>query len=213
MKTKNEIRKEILNIRNNLNAEIAEQKSRIIIDKIKYTEEYKNSKSIMVYMDFKNEVSTKAFITEALAEGKKVIIPYTNTEKIQIIPVEINSLDDLVLCKFGYLEPKKEALNNPYDIEKIELIIVPGVAFDKRKNRIGFGKGYYDKFLRNRNAYEKNSTENLNAKEINEAALVKETILAKAFALAYEFQVFEEIPAEEHDIKMDKIFTEENIYS
>lgn len=194
MKTKNEIRKEILNIRNNLSSELAEQKSRIIIDKIKDTVEYKNSKSIMVYMDFKNEVNTKAFITEALAEGKKIIIPYTDVEKVLIIPVEINSLDDLVLCKFGYLEPKKEALNNPYDIEKIELIIVPGVAFDKRKNRIGFGKGYYDKFLRNRNA------------------LTNEITSAKAFALAYEFQVFEEIPAEEHDIKMDKIFTEENIY-
>ncbi len=194
MKTKNEIRKEILNIRNNLSSELAEQKSRIIIDKIKDTEEYKNSKSIMVYMDFKNEVNTKAFINEALSEGKKIIIPYTDVEKVLIIPVEINSLDDLVLCKFGYLEPKKEALNNPYDIEKIELIIVPGVAFDKRKNRIGFGKGYYDKFLRNRNA------------------LTKEITLAKAFALAYEFQVFEEIPAEEHDIKMDKIFTEENVY-
>ncbi len=194
MKTKNEIRKEILNIRNNLSSELAEQKSRIIIDKIKDTVEYKSSKSIMVYMDFKNEVNTKTFITEALAEGKKIIIPYTDVEKVLIIPVEINSLDDLVLCKFGYLEPKKEALNNPYDIEKIELIIVPGVAFDKRKNRIGFGKGYYDKFLRNRNA------------------LTNEITSAKAFALAYEFQVFEEIPAEEHDIKMDKIFTEENVY-
>lgn len=186
MKTKSEIRKEVLNIRNNLDKEIAELKSRIIIDKLKETEEYKNSKSIMVYMDFKNEVNTKVFISEALSENKKIIIPYTDIEKVQIIPVEISSLDDLILCKFGYLEPKKEKIDNPYDVEKIDLIVVPGVAFDKKRNRVGFGKGYYDKLLKIRRA--------------------------KAYAIAYEFQVYEEVPAEEHDIKMDKIITEENIY-
>ena len=75
MKTKSEIRKEILNIRNNMDCELAAQKSRVIIDKVKSTEEYKNSKSIMVYMDFKNEVNTKMFISEDLKEGKKVILP------------------------------------------------------------------------------------------------------------------------------------------
>lgn len=186
MKTKIEIRKEILNIRNNLTPELSAYNSRIIIDKLKATEEYKNSKSIMVYMDFKNEVNTKDFINEALSEGKKIIIPYTDTDKVLIIPVEINSLDDLITCKFGYLEPKKEKISNPYDIEKIDLVVVPGVAFDKKRNRIGFGKGYYDRLLTSRRA--------------------------KAVAIAYEFQVLDEVPAQEHDIKMDMIITEENIY-
>lgn len=186
VKTKSEIRKEILNIRNNLDSEFVVQKSRIIIDKIKATEEYKNSKSIMVYMDFKSEVNTKDFVNEALSEGKKIIIPYTDVEKVLIIPVEIESLDDLIACKFGYLEPRIEKISNQYDIEKIDLIIVPGVAFDKKRNRVGFGKGYYDRLLISRKA--------------------------KAFAIAYEFQVLEEVPAQEHDIKMDMIITEENIY-
>ena len=194
MKTKTEVRKEILNIRNNLDFKEAAKKSEIIIEKLKNTDEYKNSTSIMVYMDFKNEVNTKVFIKDALSEGKNIIIPYTDMQKIQIIPVQINGLDDLVLCKFGYLEPKKDMINTPYSTEKIDLIIVPGVVFDKNKNRIGFGKGYYDKFLTNR----KNS-----AKALKEAA---------AIALAYEFQVLEEIAAEEHDMKMDKIITENNIY-
>lgn len=186
MKSKKEIRKEILSIRNSLDPELSAQNSRIIIDKLKATEEYKNSKSVMVYMDFGNEVNTKDFINEALSEGKKIIIPYTDMEKVTIIPVEIDSLDDLVRCKFGYLEPKIEKISNPYDVEKIDLIVVPGVAFDKTRNRIGFGKGYYDRLLTIRRA--------------------------KAFAIAYEFQVLDKIPAEEHDIKMDMIITEENIY-
>jgi len=188
MKTKADIRKEILDIRNNLDINEAVNKSSIIIDKLKNTDEYKNSTNIMVYMDFKNEVNTKIFIQEALSEGKKIIIPYTDMKNIEIIPVEIKDFSDLVMCKFGYLEPKKEKIDNPYDVKLIDLVVVPGVVFDKNKNRVGFGKGYYDRLLINR----KNS--------------------CKAVALAYEFQVLEEVPANEHDIKMDMIITEFNIY-
>lgn len=188
MRTKSEIRKEILSIRNILDINDAATKSSIIIKKLKNTDEYKNSTNIMVYMDFKNEVNTKTFIEEALSEGKKIIIPYTDMEKVEIIPVEIKDFDDLVMCKFGYLEPKKEKINNPFDVKLIDLVVVPGVVFDKKKNRVGFGKGYYDRLLINRKTS------------------------AKAIAIAYEFQVLEEVPAEEHDIKMDMIITEKNVY-
>lgn len=188
MKTKSEIRKEILNIRNNLDVNEATNRSSIIINKLKSSNEYKNSTNIMVYMDFKNEVNTKGFIEEALREGKRIIIPYTSIEKVEIIPVEIKDFDDLVMCRFGYLEPKREKIENPFDVKQLDLVVVPGVVFDKKKNRIGFGKGYYDRLLINRKPS------------------------AKAIAIAYEFQVLDEVPAEEHDIKMDKIITEENTY-
>lgn len=189
MKTKSEIRKEILSVRNSLDVNDAASKSSIIINKLKNTDDYKNSTNIMVYMDFKNEVNTKKFIEEALSEGKNIIIPYTDMEKVEIIPVEIKGFNDLVMCKFGYLEPKKEKFNNPFDVKLIDLVVVPGVVFDKKKNRVGFGKGYYDKLL------------------------IKRKASAKAIAIAYEFQVLDEVPAEEHDIKMDKIITEDNIYN
>ena len=188
MKTKDEIRKEILRIRNNIETNEAINKSSIIINKLKNTAEYINSNSIMVYMDFKNEVNTKVFIEEALKEGKSIIIPYTDMAKVEIIPVQINDLEDLAMCKFGYLEPKREKIENPYDIKLIDLIVVPGVVFDKNKNRVGFGKGYYDRLLINKKPS------------------------AKAIAIAYEFQVLDEVPAQEHDIKMDMIITEENTY-
>lgn len=188
MKTKSEIRKEILNIRNNLVVNEAISKSSIIINKLINSDEYKNSTNIMVYMDFKNEVNTKVFIEEALKEGKRIIIPYTDMEKVEIIPVEIKGFNDLVMCKFGYLEPKKEKIDNPFDVNEIDLVVVPGVVFDKKKNRVGFGKGYYDRLLTNKKPK------------------------AKAIALAFEFQVLDEVPAEEHDIKMDKIITEKGLY-
>ncbi|QSX05151.1 5-formyltetrahydrofolate cyclo-ligase [Sedimentibacter sp. zth1] len=184
MKTKSEIRKEILNIRKNLSVEEAVQKSAKIISKLKTTSEYNNSKTIMVYMDFKNEVNTKILIEEMFSEGKEVIIPYTDMEDVVIIPVKISDMKDLVYCKYGYLEPKIDMIKNPFDVKSIDLIIIPGVVFDKNRNRVGFGKGYYDKLL-------------VNKRED-----------AKSIALAYDFQVLNEVPAEEHDIKMDKIITE-----
>lgn len=187
MKQKNEIRKKILSIRNNLTRETARDKSKFIINKFLSTEEFLISKNIMVYMDFKNEVNTKELIQYMLQSNKNVIIPYTDMVNIKIIPVEIKSLDDLVYCKYGYLEPKKECINNPFSEDQIDLIVVPGVVFDKNRNRVGFGKGYYDKLLSKRRSG------------------------VKAIAFAYDFQVLESVPFEEHDIKMDKIITENEV--
>lgn len=184
MKTKSELRREILKIRSNMDNNDAAKKSYVIIDKLKNTEEYKFSNTIMVYMDFKNEVNTKKFVSEMLCEGKKVIIPYTDMENVVVIPIKIDSLNNLVYSRYGYLEPSAQMISKPFDVEKIDLIIVPGVVFDKKKNRIGFGKGYYDKLLHNKRDD------------------------AKSIALAYDFQVLDDIPSEKHDIKMDKIITE-----
>ncbi len=188
MKTKGEIRKKILNIRNNIEKEQVIEKSKVIVNKLKSNIEFKESKTVFIYMDFKNEVQTFDLIKDMIKEKKRVVIPYTDVENTIIIPVEINNIEnDLKLCSFGYLEPKEEKVI-PIDPFEFDLIIVPGVAFDKNLNRIGFGKGYYDKIL---------------SKKRNDT---------KAFAIAYEFQILDEIPKEEHDIKMDKIITEETIY-
>ena len=189
MKTKDEIRKRTLNIRNNMTNQNVLEKSKIIIDKLKSRKEYEESKTVFIYMDFKNEVKTIDFIREMINKKKRVIIPYTDVENTVIIPVELQDIDkDLKFSSFGYLEPKEEKII-PVDPAEFDLIIVPGVSFDKKYNRIGFGKGYYDRIL---------------AKKRNDV---------KAIAVAYEFQVSDEIPNEEHDIKMDMIITEENIYN
>lgn len=184
---KSEARKKILGIRNNLKLEEVEQKSKIIMDKITSLDEYKDSKVVFIYMSFKNEVKTYDLIERMLIENKRVVIPYTDTKNTVIIPSEIKSLkDDLVLNPFGYYEPVLEKAKQ-VEIEELDLIIAPGVVFDDSLNRVGFGKGYYDRILSKKR---------------------KDT---RVIAVAFEFQVLDEVPTEPHDIKMDMIITEERI--
>lgn len=185
MESKSKLRKRILNVRNNMSEEDVKKNSNAIMDKITSLDIYEQSKVVFIYMDFKNEVMTSNLIKRMLSEKKRVVIPYTDNINTVLIPSEITKESDLKLNSFGYYEPKSIL---PVNIEEIDLVIVPGVVFDKNLNRIGFGKGYYDKIL-NR---------------------LKPS--AKKVAVAHEFQVLENIPAEEHDVKMDMIITEKNIY-
>jgi 5-formyltetrahydrofolate cyclo-ligase len=185
MESKSQLRKRILNVRNNMSEEDVKKNSNAIMDKITSLDIYKQSKVVFIYMDFKNEVMTSNLIKRMLSERKRVVIPYTDNINSVLIPSEITKESDLKQNSFGYFEPKSIL---PVNIEEIDLVIVPGVVFDKNLNRIGFGKGYYDKIL-NR---------------------LKPS--AKKVALAHDFQVLEDIPAEEHDVKMDMIITEKNIY-
>ena len=165
--------------------EEAEYNSRIIMNKFIGLKAYKQSRLVFVYMDFNNEVMTSDLIKHMLAEKKRVAIPYTDTISTLIIPSEITEEADLKLSPFGYFEPKEI---NPVDVEEIDLVLVPGVVFDKNLNRIGFGKGYYDRILKNLKPG------------------------AKKIALAHDFQVLDEVPAEDHDVKMDMIITELSCY-
>ena len=184
MESKKDLRKRILSIRNNMPGEDVVNNSRIIRDKIIGLDVYKQSKVIFIYMDFKNEVMTSDLIKHMLSEKKRVVVPYTDTISTVLIPSEITGESDLKLNSFGYSEPKKVS---PVNIEEIDLVIVPGLVFDKNLNRIGFGKGYYDRILNKLKAS------------------------ARKVAVAHDFQVLEEIPAEEHDVKMDMIITEKSI--
>jgi 5-formyltetrahydrofolate cyclo-ligase len=103
-----------------------------------------------------------------------------------LLAIEIKSLDELSPGTFGILEPAGEKGISP---EEIDLVVVPGVAFDKRGNRMGYGAGYYDSFL------------------------PKLRPEVKKVAVAFEIQVTDSLPAEEHDVKMDLIITENTIYN
>ncbi|HPW99729.1 MAG TPA: 5-formyltetrahydrofolate cyclo-ligase [Sedimentibacter sp.] len=184
MESKKDLRKRILSIRNNMPGEDVVNNSRIIRDKIIGLDVFKQSKVIFIYMDFKNEVMTSDLIKHMLSEKKRVVVPYTDTVSTVLIPSEITGESDLKLNSFGYSEPKKVS---PVNIEEIDLVIIPGLVFDKNLNRIGFGKGYYDRILNKLKAS------------------------ARKVAVAHDFQVLEEIPAEEHDVKMDMIITEKSI--
>ncbi len=152
-----------------------EEDSNRITQKLLSLPEIKVSKYILLYYPHKNEVNTLPVIQKLLKEGKSVLLPKVQGK--DIIPIKINNLFQLKKGYAGIKEPEGEAVSP----EKIDVVIVPGVAFDRKGHRLGYGKGYYDRFL-------------LKTK-------------AKKIGLAYDFQIVQEIPAEEHDVPLDLIIT------
>lgn len=176
---KDEIRKNILIMRNNLSDNFVNEKSEIIINKLCKIIDEKKSENIMIFMDMKNEVQVTKLIN--IYPNKSFFIPKCFPKGI----MKINNFDEneLVKHKFGYYESNSE---NYIDENILDLIIMPGVAFDENKNRIGFGGGYYDRFLLK---FNKNK-------------------IPLTIAVCYDFQVIDYIPAESHDQKPDFIITE-----
>lgn len=187
MEKKKDIRKQILKIRDELVTEELARRSEKITKLVCNTQAYKEAGTILLYADYHNEVSTDQLFQDAISKGKKVFYPKVFGQEMEFYHVK-----DLSELKFGY-KGIREPQENPikrffYKKQDNTLMIVPGVAFDTSGFRIGYGKGYYDKYLCNRG------------------------MIAK-FALAFDFQILEKIPAEECDVKMDKVITEELIYS
>jgi 5-formyltetrahydrofolate cyclo-ligase len=112
-------------------------------------EHFKQAKAIMCYVSKSYEVDTRAIIEEALKLGKRLIVPVTKTQEKTLIPSEISDPEkDLEKGAFGICEPKKDCMKT-VDLKDIDLVIVPGIAFDRKGNRIGHGQGYFDRFLSN----------------------------------------------------------------
>ena len=184
---KDDLRKNMLHQRKNMKLENVSAFSNKILETIMSLPKFIKCKNIMLYLSFNNEVNTYALAKWCLANGKKVIVPYCISATREIIPFEINNLtDDLTKSTFGIMEPKHDILNKA-NIEDIDLIIVPGVVFDEHCNRIGFGAGYYDRFLPKR---AKNSS---------------------TIGLAYDYQIINKIPTGDYDIPLDFIISEKRI--
>ena len=193
--TKSEIRKEIIKKRDSLSEEEQRTKSRLIFESLVQMDEYKEAAEVLVYASLGSEVRTDDIILDCLAGGKKVYCPkVTDRKNGQMLFVRISSIDELKEGFAGIREPEisenSEIFRGIADFNDHHvLVLVPGVAFDYSRNRIGYNGGFYDRFL------EKN-------KEV------------KTIALAYDLQVVDfEIPSEEHDIKPDKMITENALIS
>ena len=185
---KHEIRKRLLEKRDNLSGEFVAAASKTIQDFLIGSSWYAAAESIMVYNSFGNEVSTKAIISHSLNIGKAVYIPLCITKTKEIVACRIFGNEDLTPGRFGILEPDRKNIFIG-DRRQVQLLIVPGIAFDCLGNRIGFGAGYYDRFL--------SSFKHRPA----------------AVSLAYSFQVLERLPADPLDVPVDAIITENGILS
>ena len=178
---KTDIRKEYLVKRRKLSPEYVHKNSELIQNKIYNSKWYKNANVIMIYVSFGNEVETHDIINCALKSGKRVIVSVC-TDGNTLIPVEITSLNDMIPNKYGILEPSviKKYTGN------IDVVLVPGIAFDGAFNRVGFGCGYYDRFL----------------------SEYPDTL---KIGLGFSDQICDEIETDDNDIPMDIIVTDEEI--
>ena len=184
---KKALRRKILDERKNINIVKKEDMDNKILDKLYESEYYRKSKKIFIYISYDSEINTKGIINKALEDNKKVYVPRTEFKNRLMDAVEIMSLDNLVESDFGILEP---SIKEPYiDPNELDLIVVPGVAFDKQGGRMGYGAGFYDRYF----------------KKINKDII--------KLALAYEFQTLEKVPMNELDIPVDCIITENEVIS
>ena len=145
--TKSEYRKINKNIRNSISQELAINKSKLITEYLVNMDIIKDCKTIFVYLSYGREVSTDKIIKYFIDKGKTILVPKCNINTETMVPVEYANSSELIKGSYGINEPisEKEFAGD------IDLVIVPGIAFDKYGNRIGHGKGYYDKFLNNKN--------------------------------------------------------------
>lgn len=178
---KAQIRKEILSKLHRQARKEALKKSEIIKNKLFSLPEFEKAIYVMLYASLSEEVDTTRIIDEALEIGKKVALPRCESPE-KIVPKQITDRrSDLEKGSYGIYEPKECQKN--VKLEDIDLIVVPGIAFDKEQNRLGRGKGYYDKFL-------------------NELPGNKVTV-----GLAFDFQIVGNLPKDSHDIPVSKVIT------
>ncbi len=153
--------------------------------------EYALAETIMFYIDVRSEVRTRDDLALALAAGKTIVVPWCNADgELELFRLE--NMEELEIGMYKILEPRTELRSLPekqVNVDTLDLIMVPGVAFDRRGARMGHGKGYYDKLLQ----HARGNT--------------------PLIALAFECQLFDEIPVADHDIFMDKLITEDHVYS
>lgn len=179
METKREIRKKIRCLRKELEPELWREKTEEVFKRVISHPLYRQADTLYCYVDFNRETGTGLLMEHAWKLGKKVAVPRTWEEKMEFY--YIRSFEELSPGGFGIPEPEEDpAAQAP---GSRGLVIVPGVAFDEQGNRIGYGKGYYDRYLSHHPGLD-------------------------TMAVAFEFQVYPSVPAEEFDRKMDVLITE-----
>ncbi len=157
------------------------RKNKLVLEKLKRTPEFRKSMALMFYVAMSGEVDTKPLLLEVLREGREVAVPYVDRETNSLISVQIhNPEQDLHPGTYGILEPRSD-LVCPFDINRLDLVLVPGIAFDRQGHRLGRGKGYYDRFLKTLPSH------------------------VRCFGLAFDFQVFKSVPTEDFDISVDRV--------
>jgi len=187
---KKELRKEAKSYRKSLSEDDRLDKSNAIISNLKALKEFQKAEVILIYASLPDEVETLSLIRELTKDGKKLVYcPVIQGDEMEFY--KILSLDDLKEGNFHVLEPAPlEEIRMELQKDVAYCMLMPGLMFDKKGNRLGYGKGYYDKYL----------------------ASVPKGVNLTTIVLSYEAMVRDEIPTEETDQKAYYVITEEYIY-
>jgi 5-formyltetrahydrofolate cyclo-ligase len=183
-----QLRKNILADRNRLSQKEIETKSTAIQERLLSLEELRDRQNIFVYVSFRSEVATLSLIDALINIGKTVIVPITRIREKRLDAIHINSREtDLEPGYCDIPEPKEELCKTrKVAPEEIETILLPGSVFDERGGRFGYGGGYYDRFLA----------------KVPQAARI---------GLAFDLQIVEKAPLQEHDEILDMVVTESRV--
>ncbi len=179
---KKKLRREYIDKRNSIADR--EDLSARICERVSSLREYKNAKNILCYASFGSEVDTKCLINTILADGKSLFLPKCEVATHTMQAIKVEDLSTLKKGAYGIEEPVGDCINPAI----VDLVIVPLVSFDRSCARLGYGGGYYDRFL--------------------------PKITAKRIAIAFSEQETDRLPTEDTDVLMDMIITEkETIYN
>ncbi len=184
---KKSLRRSVIEARDKLSQTEIKEKSQAIAEKFYQLESFRKAETIMFFLSFGSEVDTWPLIEKSFKSCKTVVVPRPEKYEKKLIPSQlIDWEEDLTPGVYGILEPLPEK-TRPVDPQKIDLLVVPGVAFDIEGNRLGYGGGYYDRFFER---------------------LRLDVPLA---AIAFEVQIVDEIPVAHWDRKVDLLITEDRV--
>lgn len=184
---KHEIRRRVCQQRDSLGPAEITRKSALIGQKLRLLPAYRRARKVMFFLSFRSEVDTRRMVEESMARGMQVLVPRAVPASRELIPSLLLDWErDLAPGAYGIPEPRPEALR-PAQPGEIDLLVVPGVAFDLKGNRLGYGGGYYDRFIR---------------------TLKPECLLV---APAFELQLLPAVPVEAWDRPVDWIVTEARV--
>ncbi len=174
---KRALRREISEKKRALTADAIEARSSLLAQRLFDTRHYRRARSVYAYLSFNQEVRTRPIIERAWADGKRVAVPRVAGDEMAF--VWLDSFDGLAISGFGVPEPAEGEIAD----DESALVLMPGLAFDREGNRVGYGGGYYDRYL---------------ARHLDHVKI----------ALCYDFQLVDAIDAETHDIPADLVITD-----
>jgi 5-formyltetrahydrofolate cyclo-ligase len=169
----------MLERRNKLNSLEIAKRSKSIQEFVINSKEFQQAKVVGAYFAFGSEVTTELIIEQAKTLVKKIALPRVEEDKITFY--ELSSIKSLIRGRFGIMEPPPSV-----PISEIDILVVPGIAFDKTGNRLGYGKGYYDRLMSGKQTF--------------------------SIGLAYSFQLLENLPYDRSDKRLDAIASEDGLH-